>query len=70
MTTLANNDKMEKINILAAGTKNAGTSDSASNYYSYLQKNCDCMSKGNVISSKYLQHCAGDTEKAKELEVF
>ena len=42
-----------------------------SDYYSYLQKNYDCMSKGNVsISSQYLQHCAGDNAKAKELEDF
>lgn len=42
-----------------------------SDYYSYLQKNYDCMSKGNVsISSQYLQHCAGDGAKAKELEDF
>ena len=42
-----------------------------SDYYSYLQKNYDCMSKGNVsISSQYLQQCAGDGAKAKELEDF
>ncbi len=42
-----------------------------SDYYSYLQKNYDCMSKGNVsISSQYLKQCAGDNAKAKELEDF
>ena len=42
-----------------------------SGYYSYLQKNYDCMSKGNVsISSQYLKQCAGDNAKAKELEDF
>ena len=42
-----------------------------SDYYSYLQKNYDCMSKGNVsISSQYLQQCAGDGAKAKELDDF
>ena len=40
-------------------------------YYSYLQKNYDCMSKGNVtISSEYLKKCSGDSKKAKELEDF
>lgn len=42
-----------------------------SDYYSYLQKNYDCMSNGNVtISSAYLKKCSGDSEKAKELEDF
>ena len=43
----------------------------ASDYYSYLQKNYDCMSNGNVtISSAYLKNCSGDSAKAKELEEF
>ena len=43
----------------------------ASAYYSYLQKNYDCMSKGNVtVSSEYLKKCSGDSKKAKELEDF
>ncbi|MCH5270003.1 MAG: hypothetical protein J1E83_04575 [Lachnospiraceae bacterium] len=51
-------------------TKNAASSK-VSDYYSYLQKNYDSMSKGNVtISSKYLEKCAGNAEKAKELEGF
>lgn len=51
-------------------TKNAASSK-VSDYYSYLQKNYDSMSKGNVtISSKYLEKCAGNAEKAKELECF
>ena len=42
-----------------------------SDYYSYLQKNYDCMSKGNVtVSSEYLKKCSGDSKKAKELEDF
>ena len=42
-----------------------------SDYYSYLQKNYDCMSKGNVtISREYLKKCSGDSKKAKELEDF
>lgn len=51
-------------------TKNHGT-DSVSDYYSYLQKNYDCMSNGNVsISSEYLKKCSGNSAKAKELEAF
>ena len=49
-------------------TKNYASSK-VSDYYSYLQKNYDSMSKGNVtISSKYLEKCAGYAEKAKELD--
>ena len=51
-------------------TKTTGGGTTA-DYYSYLQKNYDCMSKGNVsISSQYLKQCAGDNAKAKELEDF
>lgn len=40
-------------------------------YYSYLQKNYDCLSKGNVtISGEYLEKCAGNRAKATELEDF
>lgn len=43
----------------------------ASDYYSYLQKNYDCLSKGNVtISREYLKKCSGDSQKAEELEDF
>ena len=50
-----------------APAKTAATSD----YYSYLQKNYDCMSNGSVaISSAYLKKCSGDPAKAKELEDF
>ena len=42
-----------------------------SDYYSYLQNNYDCMSKGNVtISSEYMKKCSEDSKKAKELEDF
>lgn len=42
-----------------------------SDYYFYLQKNYDCMSKGNVtISGEYLKKCSGDSKKARELEDF
>ncbi len=54
----------------AGNTKKPGT-DSISDYYSYLQKNYDCMSNGNVsISSEYLKKCSGNSAKAKELEDF
>lgn len=42
-----------------------------SDYYAYLQKNYDCMTKGNVtISSEYLKQCSGSPAKTKELEDF
>ena len=54
----------------AGKAQNTGEKE-VSNYYSYLQKNYDCMSKGNVtISSEYLKKCSGDSQKAKELEDF
>lgn len=44
----------------AENTKKAGTK-SVSDYYSYLQKNYDCMSGGKVtISSEYLKKCSGN----------
>ncbi len=56
--------------VQAGNTKKPGT-DSVSDYYSYLQKNYDCMSNGNVsISSEYLKKCSGNSAKAKELEDF
>ena len=49
-------------------TKNT-TNDSVSDYYSYLQKNYDCVKNGSVeISGAYLKECAKNPEKAKELE--
>lgn len=52
----------------AGNTKNTST-DSVSDYYSYLQKNYDCVKNGNVaISGSYLKECAKNPEKAKELE--
>lgn len=54
----------------AENTKKVGT-DNVSNYYSYLQKNYDCMPNENVsISSAYLKKCSGSSAKAKELEDF
>lgn len=51
----------------AKSTKEKEVSD----YYSYLQKNYDCMSNGNVtISGEYLKKCSGNSAKAKELEDF
>ncbi len=57
----------------AKDTQNAQHSGekAVSDFYSYLQKNYDCMSKGNVaVSSEYLKKCSGDSKKAKELEDF
>ncbi len=52
----------------AGSTKNTAT-DSVSDYYSYLQKNYDCVKNGSVaISGAYLKECAKNPEKAKELE--
>ena len=63
-------DTKEAASAQAGDTKKAGT-DSVSDYYSYLQKNYDCMSKGNVtVSSEYLKKCSKDSKKAKELEDF
>ena len=63
-------ETQEAASAQAENTKKAGT-DSVSDYYSYLQKNYDCMSSGNVtISSAYLKKCSGDSAKAKELEDF
>lgn len=56
--------------VQTGNTKNPGA-DNVSDYYSYLQKNYDCMSNGNVsISSEYLKKCSGNSAKAKELEDF
>ncbi|MCI9077463.1 MAG: hypothetical protein HFH68_00885 [Lachnospiraceae bacterium] len=43
--------------------------DTVSDYYSYLQKNYDCVKNGSVaISGAYLKECAKNPQKAKELE--
>lgn len=60
--------KTETKEAAPAQAKNAGT-DSVSDYYSYLQKNYDCVKNGSVaISGSYLKECARNPEKAKELE--
>ncbi len=52
----------------AGNAKNTAT-DGVSDYYSYLQKNYDCVRNGSVaISGSYLKECAKNPEKAKELE--
>lgn len=52
----------------AGNVKNTST-DHVSDYYSYLQKNYDCVKNGSVaISGSYLKECAKNPEKAKELE--
>ena len=61
-------DMKEAAPAQAGNTKKAGT-DSVSGYYSYLQKNYDCVKNGSVaISGSYLKECAKNPEKAKELE--
>ena len=70
------NDAVKKAETKEAAPAQTGkakdaSEKAASDYYSYLQKNYDCMSKGNVtISSAYLKKCSGDSAKAKELEDF
>ena len=60
--------KTETKEAAPAQSKNTGT-DSVSDYYSYLQKNYDCVKNGSVaISGSYLKECARNPEKAKELE--
>ena len=60
--------KTETKETAPAQAKNTGT-DSVSDYYSYLQKNYDCVKNGSVaISGSYLKECARNPEKAKELE--
>ncbi len=57
----------EKLVTQTGNTKSTATS--VSDYYSYLQKNYDCVKSGNVaISGSYLKECAKNPEKAKELE--
>ena len=60
-------DTKEAASAQAGDTKKAGT-DSVSDYYSYLQKNYDCVKNGSVaISGSYLKECAKNPGKAKEL---
>jgi hypothetical protein len=71
-TNAVNNTKTGKEKMESTvNAKRSESSDTVSDYYSYLQKNYDCMSNGNVtISSQYLKQCTGDSAKAKELEDF
>ncbi len=58
----------ETASVQAGNVKNTST-DNVSDYYSYLQKNYDCVKNGSVaISGSYLKECARNPEKAKELE--
>ena len=60
--------KTETKETAPAQAKNTGA-DGVSDYYSYLQKNYDCVKNGSVaISGSYLKECAKNPEKAKELE--
>ena len=52
-----------------AGSTKSTAADKVADYYSYLQKNFDCVKNGSVaISGSYLKECANNPEKAKELE--
>ena len=63
--TAANSKTNQKENT-ANGTKQYSN---ATEYAEYLAKNYDCVKNGNVaISGAYLRQCAGDSEKAQELE--
>ena len=70
------NETAKKTETKEAASAQAGKAQNTgekavSDYYSYLQKNYDCMSNGNVtISGGYLKKCAGDSSKAMELEDF
>lgn len=69
------NEAAKKAKIKEAATQAGVTANiengKVSDYYSYLQKNYDCLSKGNLtISGEYLEKCAGNSAKAKELEDF
>lgn len=45
--------------------------DTTSDYYNYLQKKYESMSDGSVaVSGSLLKKCAGNSQKAKELEDF
>lgn len=66
--TSTKTDTKEAASVQAGDTKKAGTHN-ISDYYSYLQKNYDCVKNGSVaISGSYLKECAKNPEKAKELE--
>ncbi len=66
--TAKKTETKEAASVQAGNTKKAGT-DSVSDYYSYLQKNYDCVKNGNVaISGSYLKECTKNPEKAKELK--
>ena len=67
-TYTAQKNEAAKKEAAPAQAKNTGA-DGVSDYYSYLQKNYDCVKNGSVaISGSYLKECAKNPEKAKELE--
>lgn len=66
--TVKKTETKENAPAQAGNVKNTST-DNVSDYYSYLQKNYDCVKNGSVaISGSYLKECAKNPEKAKELE--
>lgn len=63
--------KAETKDTASAQAGNMKQAGGISDYYVYLQKNYDCMSKGNItISGEYLKECSDNSAKAKELEDF
>ena len=69
--TVAKNNSGSKENTEVERFEKKDAFKKTADYYSELQKKFDCMKGGNVsISEKYLQQCAGDAKKAKELEDF
>jgi len=69
--TVPKNNSGSTENTEAEKFEKKDASKKTADYYSELQKKYDCMKGGNVsVSGKYLQQCAGDAKKAKELEDF
>lgn len=60
-----NEKKTEEVN----NSQNVSAKDRAADYYSYLQKKYDCVKNGSVtLSGAYVNECANNPQKAKELE--
>ena len=67
--TAQKNETVKKMETKETAQEKNGRTDSVSDYYSYLQKNYDCVRNGSAaISGSYLKECAENPEKAKELE--
>lgn len=61
--------KSESKETSKAESEKSSSSSRVSDYNSYLSKTYDCVKNGNVaIAGSYLQQCANNPEKARELE--